>query len=179
MPKKGICMRYFWFSGLVIFTVHAQQPPNNINSLQKSVDLMQAIAKLRERYQASVDTNFEAIQTHILQKVETAPTISQTAFGCIIDRENDSTILANLTKMKALLSKMNELEQNLEKTDVALTQNPKNVLELWAEHEIEQQIETVQKEMVESVIQLSYRQAIRTHQKASEIRGAVVKITKS
>ena len=179
MSKKGLLMRYFWFSGLLIFTIHAQQPPTDVNPLQKAVDLMQAIAKLREGYRAIVDTNFEVVQAHILQKIETAPTISQTAFGCIIDRENDSTILANLTNMKALLSKMNELEQRLEKTEAALTQNSKNVLELWSEHEIEQEIGTVQKDLFESIMQLSYRQTIRTHQKASEIRGTLAKITKS
>lgn len=172
-------MHYFWFSGLVIFTLYAQQPPNDVNPLQESVDLMQAIAKLRERYKACVDTNFEAVQAYILQKVEVAPTISQTAFGCIIDRENDAAILVQLTKTTELLLKMNELEQRLEKTEAALTQNPKNVLELWAEHEVEQEIGTVQKEMLESVMQLFYRQTIRTHQKASEIRGALAKITKS
>jgi uncharacterized protein (DUF849 family) len=179
MANKGIGMRYFWFSGLVIFTLHAQQPPTDVNPLQKSVDLMQAIAKLQERYKTCVDTNFEAVQAYILQKVDATPSISQTAFGCIIDRENDASILAQLTKTTELLLKMNELEQRLEKTEAALTQNPKNVLELWAEHEVEQEIETIQKEMLESVMQLSYRQTIRTHQKASEIRGALVKTTKS
>jgi uncharacterized protein (DUF849 family) len=172
-------MRYFWLIGLICFTVYPQQPPDNERALKKSLDLAQAIAKLRTSYQDSVDTNFAAIQAHILQKAEAANNISQTAFGCIIDRENDASILAQLTKTTELLLKMNELEQRLEKTEAALTQNPKNVLELWAEHEVEQEIEMVQKEMLESVMQLSYHQTIRTHQKASEIRGALAKITKS
>lgn len=65
-----------------------------------------------------------------------------------------------------------------EKIESALTQNPKNILELWSEHEVEQEIEVVQKDLFESVMQLSYRQAIRTHQKASEIRGALAKAIK-
>lgn len=172
-------MQYVWFSGLVIFTLLAQQPPDNERAFKKSLDLAQAIAKLRASYQDSVDTNFAAVQAQILQKAEAANNISQTDFGCIIDRENDASILAQLTKTTELLLKMNELEQRLEKTEAALTQNPKNVLELWAEHEVEQEIETIQKELLESVMQLSYRQTIRTHQKASEIRGALAKITKN
>lgn len=171
-------MRYFLFS-FYAFSTHCQQPPDISHALQKPVDLIQAIAKLKEHYQQSINTHFEAIQTHILQKTEATQDISQTDFGRIIDRENDAIIANHLDKMTQFLKEMHTLEDKLKKADSALMQNPQNLLELWSEHEIEQQIESVQKDLFESIMQLSYRQTIRTHQKASEIRGAVVKITQN
>lgn len=171
-------MRGFWLISIMISSLQAQQPPDNERALKKSLDLSQSIARLRTNYQDTIDTNFASIQAHILQKAEKAHNLSQTDFGCIIDRENDGTILSQLTKITELTLKMSELEEKLEKADTALTQNPKNVLELWNEHEIEQQIASVQKNLFESLMQLSYHQTIRTYQKASEIRGALVKITK-
>ncbi|CAN5207461.1 hypothetical protein BH09DEP1_BH09DEP1_0280 [soil metagenome] len=155
-----------------------QQPPAKDYSLQKPVDLIRATVQLRECYQKTVDANFETIQTHILQKTEGAQNISQTDFGRIIDRENDATILEQLSKLKQLIKTMDDLEEKLKKTDSVLTQHPKDILELWSEHEIEQQMGAIQKDLFESIMQLSYHQAIRTHQKASEIRGAVVKMPK-
>lgn len=171
-------MRYLWFVILIIFSIQTQQPPAIDAALKKSSDICHSLAKLRANYQDTIDTGFASIQAHLMQKAEKSPELSQTDFGCIIDHENDAAISKQLTTITELTLKMHELEEKLEKTDSALTQNPQNVLELWNEHEIEQELRAVQKDLLESLMQLSYRQAIRTHQKSSAIRGALVRVIK-
>ncbi len=174
-------MRYFWLGSIffIFFSIQSQQPPRNNAALEKSLDICQSLATLRKSYQDIVDTNFAMIQAHLIQKAQNAPDLSQTNFSCIIDRENDHAILEQLTQATRLILRMHELEEKLEKTDNLLTQNTTNVLELWNEHEIDQEIAVISNELFESLMKLAYRQAIRTHQKASAVRGAVIKLTKS
>lgn len=172
-------MRYFWLGCIIFFTIQSQQPPGSEASLQKSLEMCQSLSKLRKSYQDMVDTNFATVQAYLIQKTQNAPDLSQTNFSCIIDRENDHAILEQLAQATRLILRMHELEEKLEKTDNLLTQNPTNVLELWNEHEIDQEIAGISNELFESLMKLAYRQAIRTHQKASAVRGAVIKLTKS
>ncbi|GMU18920.1 MAG: hypothetical protein AMXMBFR12_01120 [Candidatus Babeliales bacterium] len=172
-------MRYFWFTYLTVFTFFGQQPPalrgiqSDGQALDHSQELENALSKLHKEYTDSLDLKLAEIKAYLHKKATETSNLSATRFESVIDHENDMALHTQLTHMTDLISQICMKIQQLEKSDATLFQNINNLLELDREHSINQEIEKAQKEMMNTLAELCYRQTIRRYQNASAIRGVL------
>ena len=166
-------------------TLACQQPPAKPMAsvhekmeyvAQKAEDIGVELKEVHENYIESLVMIHEATKSALHQKGNVVLDSSALNFSCIIDRENDATILSQLVKMHAHFAKLIELETKLEKTEPELTQNPHNVFLLEQENQIDANIALEDRQFFNSLMQLCYQHAIRRHQKAGQIRGQLPKL---
>lgn len=172
-------MRSIWFIGFTVISMQGLQPPalrgiqNDGQALDHSRELEYALGKLHGEYKDELDLKLAEIKAYLHKKATETSHVSASQFECVIDFENNASIHAQLSRMQSLISQMDNIIQQLEKTDTALFQNSNDLLELDREHSINQELEKKQKEMMNTLLELCYRQTIRRYQSASVIRGTL------
>lgn len=167
-------MRSFWLLSLTIFSLHCQQPPaqDNKSALEKYPEFVQSLDKLRTNYHDLVDIKFAALKDYLIHKALEKSQLSAPQYERILDHENDARILAGLTTVKGLVSKMEDLEKQLAKTEHTLCCDIKNILEMDREHTLNQQIEDTEQEAFKTLMELCYLQTLRRYQNALAIYNA-------
>lgn len=163
-------MRSFWLLSFTTFALCCQQPPQKDTPVSdKYTEFVQSIDKLRLTCHDLVDVRFTAIKGHLIEKMLERSKLSATQYERIIDHENDARILARLTTVKNLVSKIEKLEGQLGKVEHTLCGDIENILEIDREHTLNQQMENTAKEAFDMLMELCYLQTLRRYQNALAI----------
>lgn len=181
-------MRCFWLICFIILTTYSQQPPSDPSVRTwtviehvtlKNESIAEELQKLRDKLKESAQLECSQTIAALHQRGNDILDESRALeFSCIIDRENDATILSQLVNMQKRYEEMLNLEAKLEKQDVALTHHAEKILQGQDDAATHLEIMLQQEQLFKSMLQLMYQQTIRRFQKLSEIRGAFAKLPK-
>lgn len=187
-------MRYFGIMGLIIFSIHGQQPPTDStirtwtstrtytrmeHITLKNESIAVELQELRDKLKTSAHLAWSQTTAALYQRgndIISDPRALE--FSCIIDRENDATILSQLVAIQKHFEKMLDLEDKLEKQDIVLTHNTEKLLQGHDDAATHVEIIREQEELFNAMLQLMYQQTIRRFQKLSAIRGMLAQMPK-
>ena len=165
-------MHYFWLICFCIIISKCQEPPKANSLYEKTGDISQELTELRDSYKEFVDFSYAATLALLQDKGAQALDSSRALnFSCIIDRQNDQTILDRLVAFQKHFEQLLTLEEKLERTDRHLTHNPHDMLKKSEEHIDHLRIGLELQQLFKTLLDIKFAHEIRRIQNGNRIRG--------